>query len=196
MTQTRVSPHLRKFAAVGLAAAGVLAVLGFVVEPIASRIIGIDAQIQAKREHLGRLTVIASRSPQNTDAAQLSARPLAAFTLEGETEAVQLATLQTAIGRVAEEAGVRLRSTQALPVMQRDELGFVGLQSTVQVRLEALQRLLYGLETHRPMLLVDAIDMAPITAASGSPETSDDRLVHVNFRVRALVAPTKKGAGQ
>ena len=196
MTQTRVSPHLRKFAAVGLAAAGVLAVLGFVVEPIASRIIGIDAQIQARREHLGRLTLIASRTPQTTDAAQLSARTLAALTLDGETEAVQLATLQTAFGRVAEEAGVRLRATQALPVMLRDERGFVGLQSTVQVRLDALQRLLHGLETHRPMLLVDAIDIAPITGASGGPEGSDDRLVHVNFRVRALVAATKKGAGQ
>ena len=196
MAQTRVSPQLRTFAAVGLAAAGLLAVLGFVVEPIVSRIIGIDAQFQAKREHLGRLVLIASRKPQTADAAQLSARTLAALTLEGETEAIQLATLQTAIGRVAEEAGVRLRSTQALPVMLRDDLGFAGLQSTVQVRLEALQRLLYGLETHRPMLLVDAIDIAPITGASGSPETSDDRIVHVNFRVRALVAATKKGTGQ
>ena len=195
MMESRVSPQISRFAALGLAAVVAVAVFGFVLEPVVSRIVGLEGEIQAKREHLGRLAAIAARMSDAPGSAGQASRMLAAVTLEGETEAIQLANLQTAVGRAAEAAGVRLRSTQALPVLQRDEFAFAGLQSTAQVRLEALQRLLHGLEVHRPMLIIDAIDMAPLNG-SGGPEGGDDRVLQVNFRVRALVAATKKGTGQ
>lgn len=196
MIADKVSPQISRIAAIGLAAAVALAVFGFVLEPMVSRIVELDGQIQAKREHLGQLTAMAARAPNPAAAAARAAQTLAAVTLDGETEAIQLANLQAAVGRVAEAAGVRLRSTQALPVMQRDDMGFAGLQSSAQVRMEALQRLLHGIEVHRPMLIVDAIDMAPLSTATAGLEGGDDRLLQVNFRVRALVAPVKKGASQ
>lgn len=196
MIADKVSPRISMIAAVGLAASVALAVFGFVLEPMVSRIVELDGQIQAKREHLGQLTAMAARAPNPAAAAARAAQTLAAVTLDGETEAIQLANLQAAVGRVAEAAGVRLRSTQALPVMQRDDMGFAGLQSSAQVRMEALQRLLHGIEVHRPMLIVDAIDMAPLSTATAGLEGGDDRLLQVNFRVRALVAPVKKGASQ
>ena len=137
MSPSPLSPAVSRFAALGLTLAVILLVGGLALEPALRRIVGLGDGIEAKREHLGRLMLLATRAPDASQSQRMAARLLADAYLEGGTEAVQFANLQAAVGRVAEAAGVRLRSTQTLPVTQRDDLAFPGLQSTVQVPIEA-----------------------------------------------------------
>ncbi len=187
-----LSPPIRKFAALGLLLALVLAIAGYVITPFARHLAHLDEQITAKRELLGRLTAFHADMPAADAAARGNARLIASEVhLPGETEPIRLANLQSAIRQMAGDAGVRLQSTRTLPPVQRDQLQLAGLQMSLQAPIEALQRLLHRLEVHRPLLVVDGLDLVPATAGSAS-SGSGDRLLQVDLRVLAYLSLAKK----
>ena len=187
------SPLIRKFAAIGLAVALLLAIAGFVIEPAVRRLSDLDEQINAKRESLGLLSAIAARALNSSDAANRGDQiPASEVFLPGETEPIRLAYLQASIRLMSEEEGVRLRSTRTLSSIQRDEVQLAGLQLTLQAPVAAVQRLLHRIEVHRPILLVDGLDIAPVAAAALS--ATDDRLLHVELRVLAHVQSPRIGS--
>ncbi len=193
MIDTTVSPFVRKLAAVGLALAVLIVAFGFLIEPAARRVWGLAATIEERREHLGRLEALA-RGPANaTDVAGIRRALVAATWLEGETEAIRLANLQRAVRQVADKVGIRLRSTQTLPTTPRDDLAQLGLQATAQATLPSIQRFLYGLETHRPMLIVEALELQPLNTTGTGQDGREERALQMVLRVRALTPATEKG---
>jgi hypothetical protein len=189
MTAT-ISPLVSRLAAVGLALAALLALL-LMLEPIVQRVAMLDSRIELEREQIARLTAIGEAAKGAGSASERSRQTTAAAYLPGETEAVQLGNLQTAFRTVSAKAGVRHQSTRTLPTVRRDGFQLVGVHASTQIGIEALQRLLRGIETHRPVLIVDGLDVAPVRGAlPGSPE---ERQLQVEIKVVAIARAVAAG---
>lgn len=188
-----LSPAIRKFAAVGLLLAIVLTLVGYVIVPAVRHLGQLDEQIMAKRELLGRLSAFHAEMPAADAAARRSAEMMAAeVDLPGETEPIRLANLQAAIRQMTQQSGIRLQSTRTLPAIQREQLQLAGLQMSLQAPVAAVQLLLHRLEVHRPLLIVDGLDIVPAMAgAAGAAE--GDRLLQVDLRVLAYLGQARKG---
>jgi hypothetical protein len=189
-----MSPAISRFAALGLLLALILGLGGYVLVPAVQRTMALGEEIASKREVLGRLLAHQNSSPVQGEAAGSIDRALAAdLTVQGETEPIRLAALQAAVRGLAGSAGVRLESTRTLPPVLRAQIQLSGLQVSMRASVDALQRLLHGIEVHRPIMIVDGLDIVPIPAGSGN-ENGDDRLLRIELRVLAYTGAVAKGA--
>lgn len=187
-----MSPFVSRFAALGLLAALVLGLFGYVLVPAGQHTMRLSEEITTKRELLGRLLAHRQGAPAPGDAGIAADRALsAALTIQGETEPIRLAAMQAAVRRLADAAGVRLESTRTLPPVQRGQVQLAGLQVSMRAPIEALQRLLHGIEVNRPVMIIDGLDIVPIP--EGPP--GEDRQLRAEVRVLAHVGAMPKGAG-
>jgi hypothetical protein len=144
-----------------LATAGLLA-YALVVEPLVSRFSDIREQIAEQRQLLGRLTTAASREGQAREFDSLAkARTGGAIFLTGNSDAVRIAELQSLVGTITEAEGVAIKSTRAVPARERDGLRLLGVEAQMSANIEQLQRILHNLETGRPYLIVDTLQITP-----------------------------------
>ena len=184
-----VSRPVRRLAAVGLALAVLLALAG-ALEPALRRLLTIGAEIEAGRERLGQLTALARAAPGSGGALEAEERAIgAALFLDGESEAIQLANLQAGVRGLAERAGIRLRSIQTMAPVKRDDMSLAGVRLAMQAPIEALQRLLLAIDQHRPLLMLDGLEIAPI---EGGPTGA--RSLQIDMRLLANVRPARGSA--
>ena len=163
MTGVGLSGLLRKLAAVAvlLGAVGLAYVLA--VAAIQARLGGAGEAIAEQRMLLGRLqSEIARRAGVKRDAspAVLAATANESY-LQGESDAVKAARLQAMLKEIAEAAGLRLASTRALPLREAGRLRLIGMEARLDASMSGLQQLLLALEASRPMVLVQALTIAP-----------------------------------
>jgi len=183
------SPVVRKILAVGLLLAVILASVSFVIEPAAQRLATIDQEITAKRERAGHLTALLRSSEEMRAIGKSSEAQITdAIYLRGESEAVQLANLQSEVLGIVEREGARLQSSRTLSLNPRDGLQAVGMQITLLADLRTLQGLLQGIETHRPAMVVDGLGIVPALGAVASGTAPADAL-QIDLRILTLVRP-------
>ncbi len=188
----RVSPPIRKFAAIGLLVAVVLAILNFIWEPVAHRIAHVEQEITAKRAMLGHHAALAQAAAEARAAGVQSEALLSrAVSLPGESEAVQLANLQSQLLGIAERESIRLQSSRTIAASQREGLHVIGLQMTLQTDMETLQGLIHRIQSHRPLLVVDALSITPARGVATEREGSE-RSLQIDLRVLTVV-PTGNG---
>lgn len=189
-----VSALVRRTAAVGLALAAALLVIQLIAVPAIQRVQHVESEIDAKRTIAIRL---AEQAPRARDAAQGSVPShvsiLAAWTLAGETESHQLAALQSRIGTLSDTVGVRPLLTRTLQSSQHDGVPVVGVQLTYQIPIDALQRLLHRVETHKPAMIVDALVLQPVRGAV--PGSAEERQLQVDVRILGPVQAGKREPG-
>ena len=89
--------------------------------------------------------------------------------IEGESESIRLAALQSKLSAIAGANGVKLRSARNLPSRDKNELRLVGVQLQLMAPLDKLQKILLEIEQHKPSLFVDSLQISP-----GSPARSVD----------------------
>jgi hypothetical protein len=166
----RFSPLLHRLAALGLLffAVGILVML--IGLPLINHFDGLRAEIAAQRELLARFEAFAA----NKDAARsLAERSEAAMRsgifLAGDTDPLRAANLQAVITDIAQTQGARLSSARALPVEDRDGLHFIGVQAELETGIQQLQNIILALESHRPYLFVQSLQVAPV--AGRRPDT-------------------------
>lgn len=194
MTRT-MSPAVSRFAALGLLLTVLLGLGGYVLMPAVQRTMRLGEEIEAKRELLGRLLAhqgTTSGEPAPSLGGGNNGALSAELTIQGETEPIRLAAMQAAVRGLAGSAGVRLESTRTLPAVQRGQVQLSGLQVSMRARVDALQRLLHGIEVHRPIMIVDGLDIVPV-AAGTSGTVGDDRQLRVELRVLAHTGTVAKG---
>ena len=110
-----VSPGIRTFAALGLLAGLLLLVINLAASPLSHRWTALEMEIRAMREQAGEMQAIAADIGAARDAVEQAARALGSIGyLPGDTEAVQLANLQTRIVGIAQRTGLRPQSTRTL----------------------------------------------------------------------------------
>jgi hypothetical protein len=175
-----MSPTVSRIAALGLLAGVLAAAYALVIEPISRRIGTALDRIATERTLLARLDQAAVNAAAKTSARaaadQLAGAtgnpPLSALVLDGESEAVMAARLQSVVQSAAGRAeGVRISSTRSLPPRERDGLRLIGLEVRCTASLEAAQKLLIGLEGSRPLVLIEVLQLTPASPRSGSDET-------------------------
>lgn len=77
------------------------------------------------------------------------------------TPALASADLQQRIKTAVEELGGRLMSTQVVPEVEEEHLTRISIKVRMTGDIAVLRNVLYGLETARPMLIVDNLSAQP-----------------------------------
>jgi Tfp pilus assembly protein PilO len=81
------------------------------------------------------------------------------LTLDGATDAIASANLESRIDTLARSVGVTIGSTESLPAEPRGPYRRIGLRLVLTGRYETLVNLLAKLETARPPLVVDNMQL-------------------------------------
>ncbi len=183
----QISKPIRQIVAVGLLAALVFALVGFVITPLWQHLEEVQDRIYTERQVLGRLSTTIAREAE-LGRGRDPAADSGAF-LKGESEAIQLAELQALLKEIVAAQGLRLLSLRTLPPVDRDRLHLVGVRADLNGSAAAVQKLLHTIETTRPLLLVDFVEIQLVSAARAEAAKTD--LLVVGFNVYGAVTRRK-----
>lgn len=182
----------RKVVALALLASVGFLAYALVIEPLLSRFSSVREQIAQQRQYLRGLTSAASQAAQ---ARVIDKRPAvnsgSAIYLPGSSDAVQIAELQSLLGRITEVESVAIRSTRALAPRERDGVRLLGIEAQLNVSIGQLQRILHKLENGRPYLVVESMQITPPALLSEDNPTAG---IILDVRLGLLgIAAKKKG---
>jgi general secretion pathway protein M len=150
-----------RFAALALLLAVValplLAIMGPLLDAHAAR----DAEIAELQAKAMRLDAIAATKPELTrHRDELTARrDRSSLLLSGASEALAAAALQNSLKAAAARAGGELRSTQALAVTEDKGFRRIAVRALLATDTDGLRTLLHAVESARPPLFVDALEV-------------------------------------
>lgn len=188
---TTLSKPVRQFAAVSLFAVAVAAVYAMIVEPAWQHVTSSREKIEDGRILLGRLATAAERGPRAAELQRAAdAVPASRLVLKGDTEAIQLAGLQSLVGEAAAKQGLRVASARPLPASEREGVRLIGLRFDVRGDLQSLQALLHRIEGIEPSLLVEGVQ---IRASGGAEAANGSRgaMLDSSISVYGAQAPRK-----
>ncbi|MBU1211974.1 MAG: type II secretion system protein M [Alphaproteobacteria bacterium] len=190
-----LSSALGKSVALMLLIASVALAYISVAQPVFSRIVELEDKLIAERMLLGRLRgVVATANreqPEDAVTAKASERNADNLFLSGESAGVMAAQVQDILHKMARANGMNLASMRNVGIRQHDALSLVGIDARIEGGLEGLQGMLLALEASRPVLLVDALQIATTTEAvpRGTVTEGDTRL---NVRMLVLGASRER----
>ena len=134
-----------------LALAAAVLVFGIAL-PVVDRYQELEAEIATKRMLLGRLLA----EPDVPKQAQASQPTPSGTHLQGETDAVRLAALQSIMNDAASAQGIRLISSRSVDASERDGVRLLGVSAQLNAPMDALQKLLFDLESNHGALAVES----------------------------------------
>jgi hypothetical protein len=131
--------------------------------------------LEQRRALLQRMSALVSTLPELQRQSAAEHAPVAAL-LEGGSDPIAGATLQSSVQRMATVAGAELRSMEMLPAEQRSAYRRIGLRVTTTAQWPVLIDLLRAIEQGSPRMLIDDLQLrappvelrpanAPISAA-------------------------------
>lgn len=154
--------------ALGLLLVVLLAAHGFIVEPLWIRYQDNKAAIAQQQDLYQRYVGISQgRRDLELQLGELEQREAASGGyLPGASDTLAAADLQNRLKSLLSDSGGKLKSMQNIPAVEVKSL----LRITVRVQLtadtDALQQILYGLESDTPYLFVDNVDIRKVTSRS------------------------------
>jgi hypothetical protein len=162
-----LSRPVRQIVALALLA-GALALAALVtVVPFAGRVAGLREEIDSERRLLGRFAAVAAQQDQAAEHDRVGRAAIESGAyLKGESEALKVAALQTTLAGLAAANGVRFHSTRALSGRERDDVRLIGVRVQFNAEIEQVRALLHRIETHRPFLFVDGVQVQPVSPFS------------------------------
>jgi general secretion pathway protein M len=98
--------------------------------------------------------------------------------LEGSSDTVAAAMLQSTVKSLIEDGGARLNSAEILPPEKQDPYQKVALRVSFTGDLTLLTAVLRGIETARPVIFVDNVD---IRGAGGANQDDGDQSLTIAF---------------
>jgi type II secretory pathway component PulM len=171
------SPVVSKVAAIALAAIALLLMYAVLVAPVTSRLASLDEQIDEQRRLLGRFADLLDTVNPTDEDDEVTLKSLNFVLLAGHNEQIKAASLQARVTKSAEDVGIRLARLAIIPARSEDGVRVVGVDVQFQTNLERLRDLLLNLETQRPMVLVDALQISRAPDASQRPGRELDVMV-------------------
>jgi hypothetical protein len=181
---------IRRAFAVVLLGALVGSAWKFAAEPLIAHVGDLKDRIEQERMVAGRLLGVSTDDAVRRDL-ELQAKTIKAdrLFLDGESEAIRMADLQSHLATIAAANGIRLRSSRSLPSRERYDLRLVGLQLQLAAPLERLQKFLLDVEQYNPWLYVASLQITPLTVA----RVVDDEVGVLEARLDVLaVVPRQK----
>lgn len=132
--------------------------------------------IQAKRERLGNLqSVIALRQALRDRSKSASEVESGPEFLQGASEAVIRANLQSRLTAIASAHGIKILSVGNTPIRQRGNVRYAGLRADFSGTNEAVHATLFDIETSKPYLVIRNASIrstlsSQVTGNKGPPE--------------------------
>ena len=147
--------------ALGLLALALIIVGVLLIAPLVAQHRRYDDRLAELEERLQRYLNAAQTQSVTRDALNRVKRQGAAarYYLRSDDETLASAELQEHIKRVVDRSGGQLASTQVLASQRAEHANVASVRVTLRGDSEALQKVLYGLETGRPMLLLDNVSI-------------------------------------
>ena len=187
----QLSRPLRQLAAVALLIAAVALVLFLAIVPWTAHLENLSEQIDNERATLGRFAAVAALQDRiaETQRAGRAASENPVY-LKGEGDQIKSATLQTLLSGIAAENGVRLTSTRALNLIERNDLKLIGVRVQFTADIEQLREILYAAEAKQPFLFIEGLQVRTASALAHDPQHAG--ILDVRVDVYGA-APRKKG---
>jgi general secretion pathway protein M len=157
-----------------------------VVAPVADLYAERQAGLEDRRMVLPRLIAAAGELPSLRDrVAQLRvAASLSKVTLQGASDAIASADLESRIDALAASVGATIGSTEALPAEARGAYRRIGLRLALSGSYETLIKLMSRLEVATPPLIVDNLQIHGVLRRPGLPqEGGEDAALDAGFDV-------------
>jgi hypothetical protein len=159
-----------KFLALGLCVLVLAVIYLAVITPLTALYAGNAEQLQLRQELAQRLQRSAKALPElhaEADAVQgqVSDEDLL---LDGDSDSVAAAALQSTVKDLVESAGARLISSEVLPSDKRETLQRVGIHVSFSGNLTLLTTVLQGIQLAHPVILVDNVDIQGADSADQS----------------------------
>ena len=166
--------HRGRFLALLLLLVALGAVYLVVAAPLIELYAGRAALVEDKRMLVPRLQAAADELPELRERvtelrATAGARKV---TLEGSSDAIASANLQSSIAELAASVGVTVASTESLPVETRGGYRRIGLRFTLSGVYEALLKLIAKLEGTSLPLVVENLHIHGVLRRPGTPAAS------------------------
>jgi general secretion pathway protein M len=149
-------------------------------------------ELERRSALAARMADIAASLPelQREAAAQSTDRTPVSATLEGASDALAGAALQSLVESMSHSAGARLTSTEALPAEQVGAYRRVALRVTVDSTWPVLVKLMQAIERATPRMFIDDLQIHAQPAAEKTREPPLD----ISFTVLAFRAATSGDA--
>lgn len=173
---------VRRGAAVALAVAVVGGAVAVGVAAVAS-VASHAESVHDKRQQLGRLQAVLSLKPalaaaHSSDGAEAERSEF----LRGSNPALVQAELQAWLGLMAETHEVKLQSVGNAPPLEQEGMRYAGLRANVSGTNEAIQGLIYEIETTRPYLIIRQAQLhSTLTSQQGPRRGPEELVLQVQF---------------
>ncbi len=172
MNYYHLAKPLRRLLALVLLGFALTGIAALTILPFYDRLANLQEKIDQERATLGRFEAIErdQQEARDLDRRATAARANGMF-LDGESESIRMANLQSLLAEILATNGIKLRSIRNLPSRERNELRLLGVQLQFVAPIEALRKILVAIEEQRRLLIVDAMQVAPLTGTwAGSEE--------------------------
>ena len=103
-----------------------------------------------------------------------------------KTDALASAEMQEFIKKAIVEAGGQLSSTQALPVSNKDKFSRITVRVRMTGNSEVLRAVLYKIETAKPFIIIDQIDIRPMRGKRNRTTRQIDPSNELNVNFQAV----------
>ncbi len=182
-----------RLAAIGLLAAVIAAVAVFAVMPTLQAYDDTEiALARAKEQVIGFERVARGRSAYAARLEELTARESASQVyLQGETDALAAARLQDQVSGVIERHGGTVRSIQSLPGQDDEDFRRVSVRVQFTGTTESLFQAVYSLETARPFVFIDNLDIRNRRSRRRANQQSDNPALNVTLDLSGFVRPPR-----
>lgn len=180
-----------KVAALALLAGVAALCYALVVAPVERHVATLVERIEREQALLARLGD-GLPATATTEPDEASRREAERLFLAGQSDAVMAARLEAILRTAARDAPeIRTTSTRTLAPREVESLRLVGLEARFSASLASLQQLLLALDSVRPVVLVQTLQVSPATgpgADSGEPRL--DVRIEVYGAARRASAPS------
>ena len=152
---------VRRLAALGILAGLAAGLVAAVAIPVQSAHVALDRSIADLEVRLERYALLAEEQPilEAQRAIMEERLPGEADLVGGGSDALAGASLQELATRIISDAGGLVERAQVLSVKTDGSLKPISLRMQFSGTIAALQRSLHALESGRPLLFIDAVDV-------------------------------------
>jgi general secretion pathway protein M len=183
----RLSPVQQRALAVGLLVLLLAAVYGVLVAPLIAKsneygdtIADLEQRLTRYRQVVARKSVVSAQLKRMQS--DLAAK---GHFIRKDTPALASAELQQQIKEMISASGGQLNSTQVVPARQEDSFTRVAIKVHMLGTIEVFEKVLYDIESARPLLMVDDLQIRPlgIRRARRGQQARDTGTLDLRFEV-------------
>jgi hypothetical protein len=182
---------LGRAAAVGLLLSLVAPVYGLVIKPIIDTHERLDSTYLTARDLIARYEGIALKEPEIKSFQRKleTQQSRSGIYLNGATVALAAVELQDRINNQARRSDARVQSIQTLATQTEQAFRQAAVRVQMTATLKSLQKLLYGLESGRPFILITTLEVKSSSGRARVDKRTGEPTLTVRFDAWGFMRP-------